>query len=185
MHWKFLLGLLEKESVNNKLWLYTDTVAICHHEKVWIWRAQEGHNISTIPSIATEFACNSFPLFQEIQDLLFLGRREEGEGCCSYSSLEKHTCHETFLFSWKQTNNGKNIALSKFGLSPIVIIIVKLFKSKWDGGVKKVKRSMQSLCKIGTGIASLQCRFWRPNPNQSTVCRRHFQLVDWPLRVLY
>ena len=64
------------------------------------------------------------PSFKKIQDLLFLDRTEGEEGVvlCVVSGdprteKEKSMCHETFLFSLKKTNKGKNVALSKFDSS--------------------------------------------------------------------
>ena len=60
------------------------------------------------------------PFFKKIQVLLFLYSREEKEGVVhravsgdSRTETEKSTRHETFLFSLKKTNNGKNVVLSK------------------------------------------------------------------------
>ena len=61
------------------------------------------------------------PFFKKIQVLLFLYSREEKEGVVhravsgdSRTETEKSTYHETFLSSLKKTNNGENVALSKF-----------------------------------------------------------------------
>ena len=61
------------------------------------------------------------PFFKKIQVLLFLYSREEKEGVVhravsgdSRTETEKSRRHETFLFSLKKTNNGENVALSKF-----------------------------------------------------------------------
>ena len=62
-----------------------------------------------------------FAFSKKIQVSVLLGRREEGEGVVhtavcgdSRTETEKRTCHETFLSSLKKTNNGENVALSKF-----------------------------------------------------------------------
>ena len=64
------------------------------------------------------------PFFKKIQVLLFLYSREEKEGVVhravsgdSRTETEKSTCHETFLFALKKTNNGENVALSKCNTS--------------------------------------------------------------------
>ena len=78
---------------------------------------------STPPHFAA-FSCNAFSVFPKIQVLLFLGRREEGEGVVhtdvsgdSRTEKEKRRFHETFLIFLKKTNNGENVALSNFDSS--------------------------------------------------------------------
>ena len=67
-----------------------------------------------------EFVCNAFPFFEKIQDSLFWGRREEGEGVILillYVEIQekKRETHMTrnlslFLKECKQRTEGANIS---------------------------------------------------------------------------
>ena len=101
-------------------------LAACSREICWqktwaarnvcfVWASQPYTRMQRCPC-ATHLAFS-----KKIQVSLFLGRREEGEGVVhtdvsgdSRTEKEQRKFHKTFLFFFKKTNNGENVALSNF-----------------------------------------------------------------------